>query len=56
MVADTDHWQHFPRLHDRYPDLGTGPVSVEPYVSVEHFELEREQIFRKSWLIVGRVE
>jgi phenylpropionate dioxygenase-like ring-hydroxylating dioxygenase large terminal subunit len=55
-VAETDQWQHFPRLHDRYPELGTGPVSVEPYVSAEHFELEREHIFRKSWLIVGRVE
>lgn len=54
-MADVD-WRAFPRLHDKYPDLGTGPVSVEPYVSPEVFELEREHIFRKSWLIVGRVE
>ena len=40
----------------RYPDLGTGPVSIEPYISAEYFEKEREYIFRKVWLNVGRVE
>ena len=40
----------------RYPDLGTGPVSIEPYISAEYFEKEREHIFRKVWLNVGRVE
>ena len=54
MMADPDPWA-FPRLHDKYPDLGTGPLSTEPYISPEHFELEREHIFRKSWLIVGRI-
>ncbi len=55
-MADADRGLEFPRLHDKYPDLGTGPVSVEPYISQEYFELERDRIFRKSWLIVGRVE
>lgn len=54
-MADNEPWV-FPRLHDKYPDLGTGPLSTEPYISPEHFELEREHVFRKSWLIVGRVE
>ncbi|MFY1005040.1 hypothetical protein ACNF5F_26825, partial [Escherichia coli] len=36
--------------------LGYGPVSLEPYRSKEFFELERENIFRKAWLIMGRVE
>lgn len=37
-------------------DLGTEPVPVEPCVSPEFFELEREKIFRKMWLNVGRDE
>jgi phenylpropionate dioxygenase-like ring-hydroxylating dioxygenase large terminal subunit len=39
-----------------YPELGTGPVPIEPCISPEYFELEREKIFRKVWLNVGRVE
>ncbi len=40
----------------QYPELGTGPVSVLPYYSPEHFELERKHIFMKMWLNVGRVQ
>src|SRR5689334_10165031 len=36
--------------------LSTGPVSVEPYRSQEFFELERERVFKRAWLYVGRVE
>lgn len=38
------------------PDLGTGPVPIEPCVSEEYYALEREQIFKKCWLIVGRTD
>ena len=44
------------KWHDLYPELGTGPIPIEPYVSREYFEKERERIFRKVWLNVGRVE
>jgi phenylpropionate dioxygenase-like ring-hydroxylating dioxygenase large terminal subunit len=44
------------KWHSRYPELGAGPVSIEPYISREYFEKERERIFRKVWLNVGRVE
>jgi phenylpropionate dioxygenase-like ring-hydroxylating dioxygenase large terminal subunit len=44
------------RLHDRYPDLGTGPLPVKPYVDPAYFELEKAHIFKKFWLQVGRVE
>ena len=37
-----------------YPELGTEPVPTMPYVSPEYFELEREHIFKKCWLVVGR--
>src|SRR4029453_13749679 len=39
-----------------YPELGTAPISYEDSISPEFYELEREAIFKRSWLNVGRVE
>ena len=39
-----------------YPELGIGPVPIEPCISPDYFERERRQIFRRTWLYVGRVE
>ncbi len=39
-----------------FPQLGTGPIDVEPLISAELFEVERERIFKRVWLKVGRVE
>ena len=39
-----------------YPELGTGPVSYADSISPEFYELEREAIFERAWLEVGRVE
>ena len=36
--------------------LGTEPVSYEDSISPEFYELEREAVFKRSWLNVGRVE
>src|SRR3954451_21231416 len=52
---------HFPKPAEgswtqHYPELGTGPVSYEDSISPTHYELERDAIFRKTWLNVGRVE
>jgi phenylpropionate dioxygenase-like ring-hydroxylating dioxygenase large terminal subunit len=44
------------RWHDDYPEVGTGPIAVEPYISTEFFARERELVFQRSWLNVGRVE
>ncbi len=44
------------KWHERYPELGTAPVPIEPYISPEFFELERERVFRRTWLNVGRIE
>ena len=41
---------------EHYPGLGTGPVSYADSVSPEFFELEREAIFKRTWLHVGRIE
>ena len=39
-----------------YPELGTGLISYEDSISPEFYELEREAIFRRTWLNIGRVE
>ena len=41
---------------EHYPDLGTGTVSFSDSTSPEFYELEREAIFKRAWLNVGRVE
>lgn len=41
---------------EKYPELGREPVSVEPYVSAEYFEREREAVFKRVWLNVAREE
>ena len=45
-----------PFLTTKYPEVGTGPVSTEPYYVPDYFEREKAAIFRKVWLNVGRVE
>jgi phenylpropionate dioxygenase-like ring-hydroxylating dioxygenase large terminal subunit len=44
------------RWHDKYPHLGTDPLSADVFTSEEQFAQERERIFKKVWLNVGRVE
>ena len=39
-----------------YPELGTEPISYEDSISPEIHNLERDAIFKRSWLNVGRVE
>src|SRR5512134_1330389 len=39
-----------------YPELGTGLVSFEDSISPAFHELEREAIFKRTWLNVGRIE
>jgi phenylpropionate dioxygenase-like ring-hydroxylating dioxygenase large terminal subunit len=36
--------------------LSTGPVPLSVYRSPEFYEQEKEKIFRRAWLLVGRVE
>src|SRR6201991_3162237 len=36
--------------------IGTEPVSYEDSISPAHYEVEREAIFKRTWLNVGRVE
>ena len=39
-----------------YPELGTAPVDYTDSIDPAYFEAEREAIFKKTWLNVGRVE
>ncbi|HUZ75714.1 MAG TPA: aromatic ring-hydroxylating dioxygenase subunit alpha [Stellaceae bacterium] len=39
-----------------YPELGTDPIPIEPYISPAYFALECANIFRRVWLNVGREE
>ncbi len=41
---------------EHYPELGTAPMSYDDSISPEFYELEREVIFKRAWLNVGRVE
>ena len=52
MTTATKH----ARWTTQYGELGTDPAPIEPYISPAYFELERERIFRRVWLNVGRVE
>ena len=37
-----------------YPELGTAPLPVTPYLSPEYFTQEREKIFNRTWLCTGK--
>jgi phenylpropionate dioxygenase-like ring-hydroxylating dioxygenase large terminal subunit len=41
---------------EHYPELDTGDVSYQDSISPEWYELEREAIFGRTWLNLGRVE
>lgn len=41
---------------EHYSGLGTAPVSYADSISPEFFELERQAIFERCWLQVGRIE
>ena len=39
---------------ERYAELGTGPLPTAPVTDPAYFEREREAIFRRVWLNLGR--
>ncbi|MGR8949801.1 MAG: aromatic ring-hydroxylating oxygenase subunit alpha [Gammaproteobacteria bacterium] len=40
----------------RYPELGTGPIDVKPLIDEDLFKLERDRIFKSTWLLIAREE
>ena len=51
MAAEAYPWDS----NEDYLGLGTEPIPAAPYYRPEYFELEREAIFRRSWLVAGHV-
>ncbi|GGV17915.1 (2Fe-2S)-binding protein [Actinomadura cremea] len=52
---------HFPKpaagsWTEHYPELGTAPVDYSDSIDPAHYEAERDAIFKRTWLNVGRVE
>ena len=52
---------HFPKpaegsWTEHWPEISTAPVDYTDSVDPAFYELEREAIFKKTWLMVGRVE
>lgn len=52
---------HFPKpaegsWTEHYPHLGTAPVDYTDSIDPQWFEDEREAVFKRSWLNVGRIE
>lgn len=41
---------------EHYPELGTGPVDYTDSIDPQYYADEREAIFKRSWLNVGRIE
>ena len=46
---------HEMKIMTQLPDMGSGPIPVEPYVSADYFEKEREKVFKRAWINVGHV-
>lgn len=44
------------RWTKKYPHIGTGPVSTESCVSKDFFDIERDKVFKKCWLNIGRID
>jgi phenylpropionate dioxygenase-like ring-hydroxylating dioxygenase large terminal subunit len=52
---------HFPKPAEgswtqHWPEISTAPVDYSDSVDPAYYELEREAIFKKTWLMVGRAE
>lgn len=44
------------RFASKYPDVSSGPVPVEPYISADYFEREREAAVRRHRLSLRRAD
>lgn len=53
-MTDVTESRH--RWAEKFPFLGTNPIDTRQCYSAEHFDLEKEKIFKKVWWQVARVE
>jgi phenylpropionate dioxygenase-like ring-hydroxylating dioxygenase large terminal subunit len=47
--------KYTPMERERVAYIGNGPVSALPYHDEAYYQLERQAIFRRTWLTIGRV-
>ena len=55
-APDADSYLSTKRWFARYPGLGAPGIPVEPFISEEHFHLERQRLWPNVWLMTGRAE
>jgi phenylpropionate dioxygenase-like ring-hydroxylating dioxygenase large terminal subunit len=48
-------WNYQPIPDTDLTRLGTAPVPAAPYYDPEYFELEREAVFKRTWLQIGHM-
>jgi phenylpropionate dioxygenase-like ring-hydroxylating dioxygenase large terminal subunit len=53
--VNTPIWSYQPVSDDVFSWLGTDPVPAAPYYDPDYFELEREAVFKRTWLQIGHV-
>jgi phenylpropionate dioxygenase-like ring-hydroxylating dioxygenase large terminal subunit len=53
MNVQSATWE--PVVNEAAAALGTEPIPAGPYYRADYFELEREAIFKRTWLQVGHV-
>ncbi len=53
-MAESPATQHI-ELDEDHAHLGTGPIPAGPYYQPEYFDLEREAIFRRTWLQIAHI-
>ncbi|MFT5481362.1 MAG: phenylpropionate dioxygenase-like ring-hydroxylating dioxygenase large terminal subunit [Halieaceae bacterium] len=51
MTVKNQHFEPVPKEDLAF--VGTDPIPTEPYYQPEYFELEREAIFKRSWIQIG---
>jgi phenylpropionate dioxygenase-like ring-hydroxylating dioxygenase large terminal subunit len=54
MNTATNKPQSKQRWTLEYPELGTAPLPLEPYLSPSYFEAMRDKVFKKVWLCTGK--
>lgn len=50
QLPETEEQHHWSK---KYPELGTGPIPIDRFISQEYFERERDELFAKTWLNIG---
>jgi len=56
MASRLDTIQQKTWLIDMFPELDRSPIAVDSYISKNRFSNEIDQVFKHTWLCIGRIE